>query len=85
MPFASKMKIFHLIFATFWYYVIPFHKIFLILQECFRMKSRLSSDDAVNPQDIFAQILSPNQHLEREPTGKNHVTIGAAHKRRFHP
>lgn len=49
------------------------------------MKSRLLVDDSMDSQDIFAQVLSPNQHLEREPTGKNHVTIGAAHKRRLHP
>jgi hypothetical protein len=49
------------------------------------MKSRLLVDDSTDSQDIFAQILSPNQHLEREPTGNNHVTIGAAHKRRLHP
>lgn len=32
---------------------------------------------------MFAQILSPNQHLEREPTGKNHATIGVAHSAGF--
>lgn len=34
---------------------------------------------------IFAQILSPNQHLAREITSKKHVTIGAALNCRLHP
>ena len=63
--------------------MILFHEIFVTLQKCFRMKSRHLVDDATDSQDIFAQILSPNQHLEREPMGKNHVTIGAAHSSGF--
>ena len=36
-------------------------------------------------KDIFAQILLSNQHLVREIKEQDHVTIGAAHKRRLQP
>ena len=51
--------------------MIPFHKILVILQECFRMLSRLLVDDTTDSQDIFAQILQTNSHLKKRSNEQN--------------